>query len=197
MADPVGDPYLGERQHQAALRVRGGDHAILIAPQHERRDRAELAQAAIDAEAELLAAGKDQRPRLVPPPRLVGPHDGPRRERALASLRAVAYEPRDETGVTAPAASDQGAADEGGARHRARPEQGSPDERQAIELVDPVQRTTERHRSDQDEPPYELRPPKREMQRHPAAERMPEHERGRDREIGDDARNVIGEPLDG
>src|SRR2546425_8380385 len=138
MAGPWGDPLLGERQPQAALRVRGGDHAILIAPQHERRDRAELIQATIDAEAELLASGKAQRPRFVPPPRLVGPHDGPRRERALASLRAVAHEPRHETRVAALAASDQGTADESGARHHARPEQGSPDQRQAIELVDPV-----------------------------------------------------------
>src|SRR5207245_1892939 len=84
-----------------------------------------------------------------------------------------------------PAAADQEAAERRSPQD-ARPQEQPPQERDAVELVDPVERDPERRGGDQDEAGHELGPAKREVKCDPAAQRMAEHERPRDRERFDD-----------
>src|SRR5439155_916099 len=80
-----------ERQLLATPRVARGDHAILVAPEDERRDLAQLRQWTVDPDPKLLAA-RQECSRLAPAPRLIGPDDRARRECARTRARAMTHE---------------------------------------------------------------------------------------------------------
>src|SRR5713101_6821629 len=168
MPDPTNDVDLRERQLFAAPGVGCRDHPVLVTPQDQRGDRAELREGTVDADAELLPAGQE-RSRLTPAPRLVRPDDRARGERARACPESMTDEPRDESRVIPPTAPNEDPPDRGRAQH-ARPEKRATEEGNAVQLVDPVQRDTETDRSDEDEPAHELRMTDGEVHRDAAAE---------------------------
>src|SRR6184192_692768 len=190
MADAVRDPHLRERQLFAPPSVGRGDHPVLVAPQDERGDLAELGQPTVDPYAPLLATG-EERTRLVPAPGLVGPDDRARGERARACPRPVPDKPRDESGVIATATPHEEAAYRRRPQH-ARSEEGAAEEWDAVQLVDPVQRDAEPDRRDKDEAAHELGSADGEVHRDAATERVSKDERGRDPELRDDTGDVLG-----
>src|SRR5882672_4512665 len=156
----------------ATHRVTRADHAILVAPQHERRYVAQLTQTIPDRERGLLAARRDDHQHPAPQRRLIGPHDRARGQRALARLVPVADQHADERVVLTTQAADEEASNESALPGAPWIEQRAADERQAIELVDPMQRATECRGCDQHEAVYELGSAEREVQRHATAERV-------------------------
>src|SRR5712691_1096764 len=109
----------------------------------------------------------------------------------------MADEPRHETWLRALAAADQEPPDRRRTKDAAWLQERTPKERETVELVDPVQRNAQADGSDEDEPADALWVPEREVHRHATAERVPDHERTRDREVFRDAGDVSGEAVDG
>src|SRR2546425_9773766 len=85
-----------------------GDHAILAAPQHKRRDVAERSDAVVQRERELLAPGHGEEQEPPPDRWLVRPHDGAHRAHLRRALTVPPQHPIDEpVVVTAPAADQE------------------------------------------------------------------------------------------
>src|SRR2546427_12398035 len=124
--------------------VARGDHAILAAPEHERRDVAERADAVAQRERELLAArnGEEQEP--APDRRLIRPHDRAHRPYLRRALPVPPQHAVDEPDLLTAPAPDESIA-KGPAAHPLRwTEQCPSDERQAEELLGPHERWPER-----------------------------------------------------
>src|SRR5207247_2346825 len=121
VTDAMRDPHLRERQLLATPRVARGDHAILVAPEDERRDLAQLRQWTVDPDPKLLAA-RQECSRLAPAPRLIGPDDRARRECARTRARAMTHEPCDEPLIVPSTAADEDAP--GRRRGRSSPTRG-------------------------------------------------------------------------
>jgi hypothetical protein len=194
MADAGGDPDFRMGQLAKAPCVRDRDHAILISPEEQDRDRAEIAKATVDADAHLLSPRKE-RAHASPASRLIRPDHRSVRERASPRVAAVANKPPHEPLILAACAAHEEAPDVRGFEER-RPQQRASEQRHAIELVDPVKRLPERGRRDEHETGDEIRPRQRQVERHRPAERVTDEERAIDAEVMRDARDVVGELID-
>src|SRR5205814_4836320 len=128
----------------------------------------------------------------LPRPRLVAPDDRAMRERAVPCFHAVTNKAPDEARVVPAPASDEEPTD--GRRLEDRgAEECAAEQRDAVQLVDPVERHTQRGGRDEDQAVNEVRLPQGEVERDAPAERVPEHPGVFDPQVRGDRRDVRGE----